>query len=300
MASLQAQTLDADLKAKQAELAAAEAVVAGLEGEVADLEAAIELNAGWVTGFGGTLGFNFGQSNGWIASPNPDASSSGLSIGLSGFANNIKDKYFWRNSGTLIKEWQDIDLSDADDGLDDDNLFDNGTVDILNLSSLYGYRLSDTWALSGLAELNTSLENFLEPGTLDFGVGATWTPNIDDLVVVIHPLNYHIGFAGRDANGDRVFSSSGSLGAKIRAEYNHDWDGIVLKSVLSTFIPYSNNEDPIPSLFEWTWLNTLSFNLWNGIGVGISAGLRNAEFETPGPDLSNTQSFYTVGLSYTL
>jgi len=297
--AVNAQTLEDDLKAKQAELAAAQEAVAALEGEVAGIAASIEKGAGWLTGFGGTVGFNFNQSNGWIANPNPDASSSGLAIGLSGFANNITDEFFWRNKGILNKAWQDIDLSSADSGNDDDGLFDNGTVDLLNLSSLAGKPISDQWAISALGELNTSLGNFLAPGTFDIGVGLTWTPDIDDLIVVIHPLNYHVGFAGKDENGDRVFSSSGALGAKVRADFTHDWDGFAYTSTLTSFIPYSGSEDPIPSLFEWTWLNTLSFNVWNGIGVGISAGLRNAEFETPG-DLTNTQSFYSLGLSYAL
>ena len=37
--------------------------------------------------------------------------------------------------------------------------------------------------------------------------------------------------------------------------------------------------DPDPSLFEYTWINSLAFEVWKGIGVGISFGLRNAEFE---------------------
>lgn len=297
--AVNAQTLDADLKAKQAELAAAQEAVAALEGAVSDLESQIEKGAGWLTGFGGTVGFNFNKSNGWIANPNPNASSSGLAIGLSGYANNITEDFFWRNKGILNKAWQDIDLSSADGGIDEDGLFDNGTVDLLNLSSLAGKPISDTWAISGLGELNTSLGNFLAPGTLDIGVGLTWTPDIDDLIVVIHPLNYHIGFAGKDANGDRVFSSAGALGAKIRADYTHDWDGFAYTSTLTSFIPYKGAVDPAPSLFEWTWLHTLTFDVWNGVGVGISAGLRNAKFETPG-DLSDTQSFYSVGLSYAL
>lgn len=296
--AVNAQTLDADLKAKQAELAAAQEAIDKLTGEISDLEASIEQGAGWLTGFGGTVGFNFNKSSGWIANPNPEASSSGLTIGLSGYANNITEDFFWRNKGILTKAWQDIDLSDADRDLPNDGLFDNGTVDLLNISSLAGKPISDQWAISGLGELNTSLGNFLKPGTFDIGVGLTWTPDIDDLIVVIHPLNYHFAFPADGAE----FESTGSLGAKIRADYTHDWDGFALTSTLTSFVPYGGaednpNNDPsiAPSLFEWTWLNTLTFDVWKGIGVGISAGLRNAEFESP-----DTQSFYSVGLSYAL
>ncbi|MDX1702207.1 MAG: hypothetical protein R3250_16390, partial [Melioribacteraceae bacterium] len=64
---------------------------------------------------------------------------------------------------------------------------------------------------------------------------------------------------------------------------------------LTTFVPYSSAEEPEPTLFEYTWLNTLSFEVWKGIGVGFTLGIRNAEFESP-----DTQSFYSLGLSYAL
>ena len=312
LASLQAQTLDADLKAKQAEVAAAEAALAALQGEADALAAQIEKNAGWVTGYSGLVGFDFNRSNNWISSPNRDARSSSLNIGLTGFANNIKEDFFWRNKGQLSKSWQDIDLSAADRGVDGDGLFSNGTIDVLNISSLAGKPISDTWAVSGLGELNTSLQNFLSPGTLDLGLGLTWTPNIDDLIVVIHPLNYHVAFSGVDAA-----STSGALGAKIRADFNRAFDvggkSITWNSTLTSFFPYSDTDQIIPAqfdddhaitllqeefeagLFEYTWLNTLTFEIWNGIGVGLSHGLRNADFESP-----DIQNFFTVGLSYTL
>ena len=291
-----AQTLDEDLKAKAAELADAQAVVDGLASQVADLEAQIEKNAGWITGYSGNIGFDFNDSNGWIASPNPESSSSGLSISLAGWANNINENNFWRNKGLLTKAWSDIDLSSSDLDNDDDNLFDNGTVDILNLSSLYGVRLSPHWAASGLAELNTSIENFLEPGTFDIGVGVTWTPDIDDLVVVIHPFNYHIAFPAEGA----AFDTRGALGAKIRADYNRNFGKFAYNSTLTSFVPYSGGDENDPSLFEWTWINGVSFNIWNGIGVGFNFGLRRAEFETPIEGQDDLQSYFTVGLAYTL
>jgi len=279
------QTLDADLKAKQAEIAAAQEALDVLVEEEAAIAASIETGAGWITGYGGTLGFDFNKSNGWVNNPNPNASSSSLHFGLTGFANNITESFFWRNKGILTKSWQDIDLSNADGTVDDDGLFDNGTVDILNVSSLAGKPISDFIAVSALGELNTSLGNFLNPGTLDIGLGITLTPDIDDLIVVIHPLNYRYAFTGRDA-----VESTGSVGAKLRADYTHDWDGYAFSSTLTSFIPYQSND---PNLFEYTWLNTLSFDLWKGIGVGITAGIRKAEFES-----ADTQSFYSVGLSY--
>jgi len=320
---MQAQTLDADLKAKQAEVAAAEEALAKLQGEADALASQIEKNAGWITGYTGLLGFDFNKSNNWIQNPNANASSSSLNIGLTGYANTIKENFFWRNKGVITRSWQDIDLSSADGAVDNDKLFDNGTVDILNISSLAGKPISDLIAISGLGELNTSMGNFLNPGTIDFGVGVTLTPNIDDLVVVIHPLNYHFAFGAGDV------SSASSLGAKIRADYTHDFGKFQLSSTLTSFVPYGDTKilaptydgdnlpiiernmdgtprlnadgDPIAiteeqGLFEYTWLNTVTFNVWNGIGVGISFGLRNANYEySPG-----VQNFYSLGLSYSL
>ena len=159
---------------------------------------------------------------------------------------------------------------------------------------MYGYRIHPKFAISALGELNTSLGNFFEPGTIDIGVGGTWTPN-NNLVVVIHPLNYHIAFPALGS----AFETTGAIGAKIRADYGNNFDVLGktfgVSSTFTTFLPYTNN-DPGPSLFEYSWLNTISFQLWKGIGVGVGFGLRGADFELE----DTTQSFYNVGLTYNL
>ena len=155
---------------------------------------------------------------------------------------------------------------------------------------MYGKKISDTWAVSGLGELNSSVGNLLNPGTLDIGVGLTWNPN-PDLVVVIHPLNYHIAFSGVDG-----VSSEGALGAKIRADYTHQFSGgLGWASTFTSFIPYSSQMEPQPTLFEWSWLNTLTYTVAGGVGINLGFGLRNAEFE-----FSGTQSYYNIGLAYSL
>lgn len=64
---------------------------------------------------------------------------------------------------------------------------------------LYGRNLSEKWAASALMEYRTTIiDNFNDPGYLDVGIGVTWTP-IDNLIVVIHPLNYNFVFAKNDA-----------------------------------------------------------------------------------------------------
>jgi len=287
-----AQSLE-ELKAKKADLAAQasakQAEVNALNGEIGSLNSEISILSGWATGFSGNIGFDFNKSKNWVASPNADASSSSLGISLAAFANKMTEKIMWRNKGLVTKAWQDVDVDEAGDG---ESLFDLGTVDILNLSSLYGYRIHPKIAISALAELNTSIENFVDPGAFDFGVGGTWTPS-NNLVVVFHPLNYHAGLSRTEG-----IESAGALGLKLRADYTKTYNiagkNMNLSSTITGFIPYSTPEGE-NGLMEYTWVNSLSFELWKGIGVGIGAGLRKADFES-----SDTQSYYSLGLSYNL
>jgi len=290
---LSAQTVD-ELKEMQSEK---KSVIADLQSkidveqsEIDDIQKEIDNLSGWKKGITGILGFDLNNSNGWIANPNPDASSSALNIGLSAFANRSGDKYFWNNKAVLTKSWQDVDLTEADSEVENDALFDNGTVDIFNLQSLYGYKLDDKLALSVMADLNTSVENFLSPGVLDLGMGITWIPS-SNLTFVVHPFNYHLAFSGVEG-----VDTEGAVGTKLRADFNQEFNlsGKELKwtTTLMSFIPYQSKE---PTLFEYTWLNTISFDLWKGIGLGIGYGLRKAKFESP-----DTQSYISFGLSYTI
>ena len=290
--------------AAQAKLDAASAEAAAAQSEVDGLSKQINALSGWMTGFTGLVGFNLAGSNQWIANPNPTSRSSALNIGLTAFANRENPKSFWNNKLIVNRAWQQVNI----DGTNESSLFDNGTVDLLNLSSLGGYKLSDKLALTGLGEINTSMSNFLQPGTLDIGVGATWKP-MSNLVVVVHPLNYRITWSAFDA-----VDSEGALGAKIRADYQNDLlvagRKLAWSSTLTSFLPYSGTKISLDSvdefgvptgmmrdagLFEWTWLNTFSFQVWKGIGVGLTFGLRDADFE-----FEDLQTFYTLGLTYTL
>lgn len=290
------------IKTKQAEVDATQA-------ELDALQKRINMLSGWMTGLTGIVGLNFGGSNQWAANPNPTSSSRAISIGVTGYANREAPKYFWNNKLIINKAWQRVDITRADQDRDG-NLFDFGTVDIFNVSSLAGYKLTDKIAISALGELNTSLGNFLNPGTFDIGFGVTWKP-IPNLVVVIHPLNYHIAFS----SGENSISQ-GALGAKVRADYQDDFmiagRKIAWSSTLTAFLPYGGDDsevvnldkfgmlDPtsptrMAGLFEYTWLNTFSFQVWKGIGVGATFGIRDAEFE-----FQDLQTFYTIGLTYTL
>lgn len=288
---LQAQSVE-ELKAMQSEKQALvddlQAQIDAAKSEISEIQSKLDIESGWQKGLNGLIGLSLNNSNGWVANPNPDASSSALNIGITAFANRKGEKYFWNNKAVLTKSWQDVDLSDGDMGAEDDGLFDNGTVDIFNLQSLYGYKLTDKLAVSAMADVNTSVENFLSPGVLDIGAGITWLP-ANNLTVVAHPLNYHLAFSGVDG-----VDSKGGLGSKIRIDYNQTFSiagkDVTYTSTLMTFIPYTSNE---PTLFEYTWLNSISFSIWKGIGVGFGFGLRNAEFEAV-----DTQSYTNFGLTY--
>jgi hypothetical protein len=294
-----AQTLD-ELKAMKAEKAKMAAEIQSqadaLKGEVAGLTEKITVMSGWRKGLFGGVGFNLNNSNGWATNAIKNSSAASLSGALNTFANRQADKYFWNNSGVLNLGWLKFDdKSDAKDNTD----FRRNT-DVLRLASLYGYKLNKWIAISALGEYSSSLFNLNNPGILDVGFGATLTP-IQDLVVVLHPFNYHVGFAGSDID------AQGAIGAKVRADYTKKFNGISWASTLTTFFPYQATKVNTASLFEYTWLNTIGFNLWKGIGVGFTLGLRKADFETfvpapvPAGKTSATgvaQSFNTLGLSY--
>ena len=106
--NLQAQTLE-ELKVKKADLeakqAAEQAKADAFNSEIADLAAQIEILSGWQKGFNGSIGFDLNNSFNWVSSPNRDARSTGLSLGITGFANRIAEKYFWRNKGIIRFAW---------------------------------------------------------------------------------------------------------------------------------------------------------------------------------------------------
>ena len=300
----QAQTLD-ELKTKKADLEAAQAAkqaeADGFQGEIDALVKEIEILSGWQTGLSGLIGLNFGGSNNWRANANPNNSFSNLNLGVNAFANSIKEKSFWRNTLTANLGWQGLDNDTKDNT--DAGFLDDRNADVLVGSSLYGYRLNPDIAISALGDLNTSVFNFLKPGSFDIGVGVTWTPqSIPDLTVVIHPLTYHFAWSALD-NVD----SQSATGAKIKATYSHEFPGgIVWSSNLGAFMPYGDTETELPAdtelgiaartagLFEYTWINSLNIaNVWKGVGVGITYGLRGAKFEHP-----DTQSYSAIGLTY--
>ncbi len=246
----------------------------------------------------GTIGGSLSNFNNWYAQGVPNNASGNIGVTINAFANLNQDKFFWRNALNANFSW--VKLDDKDDP--DDNEDFRQATDVFNITSLYGRKITEKFAISALGEYRTTvLSNFNDPGYLDLGVGGTWTP-ITDLVVVIHPLNYNFVFSSA---GD-IFESS--LGAKIVADYTRKIGSVSFKSNLSLFQSYESSD-----LSNWTWTNAFGYTLWKGLGVGFDFGLRNNKQEalnyarnTLNEDTATfdnvdnkLQTFYMVGLNYT-
>lgn len=277
--------------------------VLALEADVAALVDQLTPYPRWNTGAFGTVGFNFANFSDWLQKDQPNTEAATIGFTLNGFANLDQKKYFWRNGAALNLSWLRFDNKDVDDDVDGFQV----AADAFTINSLFGYKLNDKWAISALGEYRTAMLDgrFNNPGYLDLGAGATWTPT-QNLVVVFHPLNYNFVFA------DDEFDFQSSLGCKIVADYTQQFKSISWKSNLSTFISYEDASN----LSNWTWVNTFS-TAYKGIGIGLDIGLRGNKqeaynvFNTNNPD--NTfenvdsfdadnplQSYWVLGLSYAL
>ncbi|NHF60335.1 DUF3078 domain-containing protein [Flavobacteriaceae bacterium TP-CH-4] len=290
-----AQTLE-ELKAAKA---AKKDSINAIQGRVDALQGQIDAFPGWKIRAFGTIGANISSFNNWYLQGTPNNNSGNIGVTVNAIANLNKEKFFWRNSANVNLQW--VKLDDKDDPNDSDSF--DGTTDVFNITSLYGYKLSEKFAISALGEYRTSIiNNFNNPGYLDFGIGATWTP-ITDMVVVIHPLNYNFVFAENDA----VYESS--AGAKIVVDYTRQIGKVNFKTNFSTFQSYKSGD-----LSNWTWINSFGYTLWKGIGLGFEFGLRGNKQETlanalaqepaltPTPTFDNidneTQSYWLLGLNY--
>ncbi len=287
--------LTAQKEAKSTELAALEAQLKELTGKVGALKAEVTGLTDlltpyprWNVGALGTVGLNLTQFSNWLQRETPNTSAATIGFTMNGFANLQQKKYFWRNGANMNLAW--IRFNDKDDSGTDNEL--RVAADAFNATSLFGYKLTEKFAASGLGEYRTSLLDgrFNNPGYLDLGVGATWTP-IQNLVVVFHPLNYNFVFS------DDTFDFQSSLGTKVVADYTQRIQSIAWKSNFSGFLSYKDAAE----LSNWTWINSFS-TAYKGIGIGFELGLRNNNQESAARNLSNNplQTYYVLGLSYSI
>lgn len=282
----------------KAQMATKKDSIKAIQGRVDAIQAQIDALPGWKKGAFGTIGANLTNFNNWYAQGTPNNASGNIGVTVNGFANLKQEKFFWRNSMNVNLAW--VKFDDKDDPNDDDSF--RQASDVFTISSLYGQKLSEKFAISGLGEYRTTiLNNFNDPGYLDLGVGATWTP-ITDMVIVIHPLNYNFVFS----SDDTIFESS--LGAKIVADYTRKIGAVNFKTNLSMFQSYKSS-----NLSNYTWINSFGYTLWNGIGLGFEFGLRNNKQEalnyalngpTPNPAATfdnienDLQTYVLFGLNY--
>lgn len=238
--------------------------IAALQAKVNELQKQIDALPGWKTGAFGTIGINLSGFENWYSKDIPNSSAGNIGFSVNAFANLKQEKFFWRNSMNLNLAWVKID--DKDDPTDESGYQEAN--DVFSITSLYGVNLSKKFAASTLAEYRTTLlSNFNNPGYLDIGVGGTWTP-VTDLIVVIHPLNYNFVFS----KGESTYESS--LGAKIVADYAKKIGAVNFKTNFTTFLSYKDS-----NYSNWTWINTFGYTLWKGIGLGFDFGLRNNKQE---------------------
>lgn len=293
--SVKAQTVE-ELKSQQA---IKKDSISSIQSRVNALQAQIDALSEWKIKAFGIIGGSLSNFNNWYSQGTPNNSSGNIGFSVNAYANLIVEKFFWRNALSINLNW--VKLDDKDNPDDDSNF--NPTTDVFNISSLYGHKLSKKFAISTLAEYRTTLLNNLnDPGYLDLGFGATWTP-ITDLVVVIQPLNYNIVFS----NEDTIFESS--LGTKILVDYTKKIGTINFKTNLSIFQSYKSSD-----FSNWTWTNSFGYTLWKNIGIGFDFGLRNskqealnyaintigdidATFDNVDNDL---QTYWIFGLSYSI
>jgi len=271
--------------------------ISGLQNKVDAIQSQIDGLLGWRLKAFGTIGGSISGFNNWYSKDIPNSSVGNFGFNINASADLIEDKFFWKNATNLNVSW--IKFDDKDDDLDSEEY--EVATDIFTLSSLYGRKLSDKFSISALGEYRSSLvNNFNNPGFLDLGIGATWTP-IKDLVVVIHPLNYNFVFS----RGDSQYNSS--LGAKIVADYKKSIGNLNLSSNLSIFQSYESS-----NYSNFTWTNSLSYTVWKNLGLGFDFGLRKNKQEALNYDLKtdpdttfNTvdnklQSYWLFGLNYKL
>lgn len=270
------------LQARQADLTSE---IDQLKSELTQTTKLIPPTFGWKKGFSGLLGFSLTEMNNWVSSPNPNSTTSTIQASFSGFVNLLEEKYFWRNSSQVNLGWQKLDLKRDD--VEDESSYQL-TVDVIQLTSHYGYNLVEDLAISALGELRTTLvEDSFDPAFLDLGIGGTWTP-MQNLVVVVHPLNYNFIFSSDDSE----FESS--LGAKVIVDYRQQIiEGFNLRTHLTGFVSYEDADE----LSNYTWTTGVNFNAFKGIGVGIEYALRWNKQETQMMD-DDLQSYFLLGLSY--
>ena len=302
---------------KEAAAAALQAQADEAAAAAADLQSKIDKLSGWRKGLGGILGLDWSNANRWggeavtASSDGGNVRSLGIAADISGHLLKDTEKTFWHNNLKVLGAYKDLDLAQETDIVRGDGVLDlqSRVADLFNVSSLGGYKLTDKLALSAIGELNTTLLDgkFFDPATIDLGLGVTWLP-IENMTVSIFPLGYNI-VARRTGDVD----GTAAFGAKYKVVYFRDFDiggkAFHWDTNLTGFFPYGQDPIGVGDGFReagtgntyWQWLNNVTFEVLNGIGVGFGFGFRQADFQAfDANGDTEIQNYTTLGLSYSL
>ena len=158
--------------AEEGNIGALQAQIDSIQGVVAGIDAQLVKFPRWEKGAFGVIGINFSGFNDWLSRDQSNITTNSFSFSSNVFANYFTEKSFWRNGLNLNigrVRVEDRDVPDSEETVN--------SPDAINLTSLYGLKMSEKFAISTLAEYrSTILDNFNDPGYLDIGAGATWDP----------------------------------------------------------------------------------------------------------------------------
>ena len=271
--------------------------IAALQTKVDAIQSEIDALPGWRFKAFGTIGGSISGFNNWYSKDAPNSSAGNFGFNVNATAELVEAKFFWKNASNVNISW--VKFDDNDDDNDSDKY--EVATDVFSISSLYGHKLSDKFAVSAFGEYRSTLvQNFNDPGFLDLGIGMTWTP-VKDLSIVIHPLNYNFVFS----SGENVYNSS--LGAKVVADYSKKFGSLLMKSNLSYFQSYETS-----NYSNYTWTNSFAYTVWKDLGLGFDFGLRKNKQEALNNALktdtdatfdsidNKLQSYWLFGLNYSL
>ena len=238
----------------------------------------------WKKGISGTIGFNISRFENWLSKNQSNTNANTISYTLNGFLNFEEKKYYWNNRMNLAQSWirfEDKDKVEEVEGF-------QVASDNFNFNSLLAYKFSTTFAASTLLEYRTGLlaTSFNNPGSLDYGVGASWKPE-ENLVFSIHPINYNVVFSDIDLIS--------SLGLKAQANYSTKFNnGIGWSSNFSGFKSYKGKE-----LDNWVWANSVNKS-YKHLGIGFDISFKQSKQEAVARKLESSpfQWYYVFGLSY--
>lgn len=273
-----------DLKEWELDIKEVMKEVKALEKELHFLEDSLRVFPIWTKGLFGTVGFNMTRFQNWLTKNESSTAATTFGYSFNGFYNLEETKYFWNNTLKINQSW--VRFDNKNQSAENEGL--RVASDAFNYSNLFGYKLSEKFAISALLDYRTALlENrFNNPGLLDAGIGGTWKPS-KDLVIAIHPINYNSVFSKENPQS--------SLGFKVLAEYSKQFfAGINWTSSFSGFASYEDAD-----LNNWSWTNGLSKTI-KGFGIGLDMAFKQNKQEAIARDFAGNpfQWYYIFGVTF--